>query len=197
MSFFGFLIETCWAYYRHAEIIIKSSMLLEFLIPLYGIGAILFILLFYKIKNSNSYIIFFISMIFGGLFEVVCSLFQEFFLGTSSWDYSSKFMPLFGGRICLKYCIFWGIIGLIWIKYLWPKLNAYLNKQDVNHLKYMALILIGIFTFDVAITIMACNRRVERFYEVEATSKIDLFLDNRFDDDYLREKFTNIKIVEK
>lgn len=197
MSVFGFLVESIWAYYRHREFILKTSMVFELFIPIYGIGALLLILCLNKLKDKNPILLFLSSAVLGGLFEVVCSLFQEFFLGTRSWNYSGKFMPFFEGRTCLKYCVFWGLIGVIWIKWLWPKLNCLIEKINLKVLKKLCIILLIALIFDSVVSILACNRRVDRYYEVEASNKVDELLDKYFDDDYLKKRYTNLKIIEK
>lgn len=197
MSLFGFLVENIWAYYRYREILLKSSMVFGFLIPIYGLAALVLIFCLNKLKNKNIFLLFITSSVLGGVFESLCSLFQEYFLGTRSWNYSGKFMPFFEGRTCLKYCIFWGIIGVLWIKYLWPLLDKLLSKIDYKKLKIISITLLVLFTFDLTISWAACNRRVERYHEVEARGLFDVFLDDCFSDDYLSKRYTKLKIISK
>ena len=51
--------------------------------------------------------------------EYICSLGQEIVFGSVAWDYSS--LPLnINGRVCLLYSIFWGVLGVGWVKLVMP-----------------------------------------------------------------------------
>lgn len=53
--------------------------------------------------------------------------FTELVFGTVFWDYSDIPFNL-GGRINLLYCFFWGIAAVIWLKILYPRLSALIEK---------------------------------------------------------------------
>lgn len=199
MSVFGAIMETMWAYYRHGELLSRTAYIYEYLIPIYGIGALLLTYVLTKINHKNKVIniilIFLASFVVGGLFEVICSYFQEIVLGTTSWNYSNKFMPFFGGRTSLKYCIYWGLIGLFWIKYLYPFIINFIDKFPYKYIKNIAIVLFIIFSYDTVISIIASNRRVERYSNIESTGKIDELLDIYFPEEYMIKKYPNMKIV--
>ena len=73
------------------------------------------------------YHIFWISGILGGVTEYFCSYFQERWFGTISWDYTNLFLNL-NGRTSIMYCVLWGILGIIFIKLIYPFLEMILNK---------------------------------------------------------------------
>ncbi len=197
MSVFGFILETFWAYYRHGKIMLKTALVFECFIPIYGLGAIILLIILNKVKSKNVLLLFSISAVTGALFESFCSLFQEIFLNTRSWNYSGKFMPFFGGRTCLKYTLFWGLIGVLWIKCLYPFLDKIYKKINNKHLKIVSIILLIIVTFDITLSWCASNRMVQRHHNIEANNKLNDLLDKYFDDEYLKNRLKNIKVVSK
>ena len=54
---------------------------------------------------------------------------MEHVLGFIPWNYSKKFMNV-NGRICLIYSIFWGILGIVWIKLIYPKIISMIEKTN-------------------------------------------------------------------
>lgn len=197
MSIFGTVIETVWGFYRHGTILIRTSMILECMIPLYGLGALILLFILKKVNTKNIFLIFLISFIVGGLFEVICAYFQEIVIGTYSWDYSSKFLPFFGGKTCFKYCVFWGIIGIVWIKYIFPFLHKIINKIKGRKIKKIALLLFVIFFVDASLSIIACQRWYERNYEENPSNVIEKKLDIIFTDDYMIDKYPKMKIIKE
>ena len=59
--------------------------------------------------------------------EYLCSFFQEMLFGSTSWDYSNIPFNL-NGRICLLYSVFWGILGILWIKEIYPRMAVWILK---------------------------------------------------------------------
>jgi len=75
---------------------------------IYGFGAVIMVLLLTPLSLKGKSWLFCGSAVVGGLFEVVCSLVQEAFFGSVSWQYSGQAFSLFGGRTSLIYMFFWG-----------------------------------------------------------------------------------------
>ena len=48
---------------------------------------------------------------------------MELVLGFTAKDYSNN-----NGRICLLFSIFWGILSVLWIKFLYPQIEKLLSK---------------------------------------------------------------------
>lgn len=55
----------------------------------------------------------------------------ETFLNVKAWDYSTEFCNL-KGRICLKFSIFWGLLGCFVIYGIHPAVTQYINSVSEN-----------------------------------------------------------------
>ena len=74
--------------------------------------------------------IFMASFVLGGVLEYLFSYFYERYIGIAPWDYSN--IPFnFNGRTSLIHCIFWGIVGILFMKVIYPYIsNLYkINKK--------------------------------------------------------------------
>ena len=115
-SIFGFLAEMIYALVYSRTLEIRKGLIYGPFIQIYGMGAIAYYILISKIKEPKE--AFCYGMIMGGALEYVCSFLQEIFFGTISWDYSKLFMNL-NGRTSLLYCVYWGIIAVIFLKLIY------------------------------------------------------------------------------
>jgi uncharacterized membrane protein len=103
------------------------------IIEIYGIGGCLIVLFFSKIKNSV--FLFLGAIISMTLFELISSYFCSYILHHTYWDYSNEFAN-FQGRICLRSSVTWGIISILTIKYLIPKLEwIYAEEERIRNYK--------------------------------------------------------------
>lgn len=120
-SFAGVIIEMMWAYARYGIIESRRGLVYGPFNLLYGAGAVFLTLTLYKYRNKGRIWSFLGGFIVGSVLEYACSWGQEMLLGSRSWDYSN--IPLnLNGRICFTYSVFWGILGIVWIKDLYPRM---------------------------------------------------------------------------
>ncbi len=100
--------------------------------PMYGYGFLIIYIIGKKI-NKNPWIVFLISFITCSIFEYFTSYILEVIFNTTWWDYTNFYMNL-NGRICIMVSLFWGLLGLLFIKVLFPlydKMCEKLNKKYV------------------------------------------------------------------
>lgn len=127
----GFLVETLWCYMRHGYIESRQSLVYGPLSVAYGMGAVVLTMALYKFRNSLWWKIFLVSFVVGTVTEYICSLGQELVFGSVAWDYSN--VPLnINGRVCLLYSVFWGILGIAWIKLIYPPMAKLIGKLPIK-----------------------------------------------------------------
>lgn len=98
-------------------------------LPVYGVGAVVFYLLFFKIKN-RPVSVFLLSTLVGSGLELLIGWSLDTFWGLRYWDYSDYPYQLWG-YICLYSALGFGIAGMLWIcllsrllKMLWFKFSG-------------------------------------------------------------------------
>lgn len=114
-SFVGVVIEVIWCFIRHGYIESRAGLVYGPFNLLYGFGAVVLTVTLYRFRNRGVWLSFLGGMIVGSGVEYLCSVIQEWLFGSRSWDYSNVPFNI-NGRICLLYSIFWGALGVLWIK---------------------------------------------------------------------------------
>ena len=187
-SIFGYIIEVLWSYYRFRIFINHSALVIGPFNIVYGITATIFSYILYRFRRDNIFKIFIISFIVGTIAEYLLSLSMELLLGFTAWNYKRYFLNI-NGRVCLKYSIFWGILGVIWIKLLFNKILIIINKIPKRIGKYLMYILIIFLIFDSFLTLSAVNRAKNKEQGIEAKNSYERFLDNHYNKDYLNNMY--------
>lgn len=192
----GYAIETLWCLIKNGYIESRSSLVLGHLSVAYGMGAVLLTLLLVRFQNAAWWKIFLISFISGTVTEYICSLGQEICFGSVAWDYSH--LPLnINGRVCLLYSVFWGVIGLGWVKLIMPLLHLLFEKVHIPFEKVLVGTFITFFVFDAALSAVAAVRMDQRQKGIPADNRIEVYLDNHFDDETMHKIYANSKSVKK
>jgi len=190
---FGFIIENIYSYITHETFQIRQGLLYGPFIPVYGIGAIMFYGIYVFTKKPLN--VFIASVVIGGFVEFMASLLQEKIFGTVSWDYSNTFFNI-AGRTNLMYSFYWGCIGLLFL-YIAP----YIDKADIwienKNFKILVYFLMFIMIADILITTVAAMRQTERMKGIEASSRLDVYLDEHYSDEVLDKVYNNKKWVIK
>ena len=191
-SVFGFFAEMIYTLVYTRTLQIRQGLIYGPFVQVYGIGAVAYYILISKVKEPKQ--AFFYGMAMGGILEYLCSFFQEILFGTISWDYSKFFLNL-NGRICLLYCVYWGIIAVAFLKIIYPwleKIDYLIYKKGV---RIFTVFFILFMTFDIAISCMAATRQQERRNNIPAKNSVDVFLDEHYPDKLLNKVYNNKKDI--
>lgn len=192
----GVLVETIFGLIVEHKITSRAGVLYGPFNPVYGFGAIFITLAIYKIKDKPVWVIFLASMLLGGIFEVVCSLFQEICYGTVSWEYSNTPFNI-AGRTNLMFSIFWGALGSAWIKLGYPIIAKTIDWTPKYIMKSVTWFLAAFMIFNMTISSVAATRHRGRREGVPAQSKIDSFLDRHYSNEVMDRVYQNAKAIKK
>lgn len=164
--------------------------------PVYGFGAVAMTLVLYLFRKKSETWIFLVGAIIGAIFETLCSVYQEYFLGTVSWDYSDSKFSLMGGRTDLVYAVFWGILAVIWIKFIYPFMSKWIEKIPNKVGIILTWILFVFMVFDCVISCMAVDRMVKRYNGTADDTAVGRFLDEHYPDEFLLQVYPNMIFTE-
>lgn len=190
-SFIGCIYESILCIIQKGSFESRQGLVYGPFTPVYGAGAVIFMLLLEKRKNIFS--MFLIGTLTGGIVEYLFSLFQQFFFGTVSWDYHNKF-NLFG-RTSLFHSIMWGMIGVLFIKLFLPFLLKFLRSFKESQLRVVTLIVMVFMSINIIISWGAASRQDERTHNIPAKGIFDQFFDARFPDERMDKIYANKKVV--
>lgn len=187
----GTLMETVWALFAEGHFEIRVGMVYGPLIPVYGGGAVLLTLVLYKLYKLNDTLIYIISAFVGAGFEYFCSWFQEIVFGTVSWDYSDTPFNL-NGRTNLMFALIWGLLGLIWVRYLYPWASKLIEKMPKKAGSIITICLLIFMVFNTIMSFAASWRWEARRNNIPAQSSFEKYLDKHFDDDKMKLLFPHM-----
>jgi len=190
-SFAGVIIEMMWAFARYGVIESRRGLVYGPFNLLYGAGAVFLTLALYQYRNRGRLWSFCGGFIVGSVLEYICSWGQEVLLGSRSWDYSN--IPLnINGRICFTYSVFWGILGIIWIKDLYPRMAKWILKIPNKAGKPLTIALTVFMVFNIIVTCFAVGRWSRRVTGEPAANAFWEFVDTRFPDQRMERIFANM-----
>lgn len=151
--------------------------------PIYGIGATIMFLFLDGFENKPI-LLFCITIIILTAWEYVVGVLLEKIFHTKYWDYSNhKFN--FQGRICLTNSICWGILGILFVKYIHPFIQEMIAKVDITLLSYIEAILLVIFLVDTITSIIHVKNIKTTLEKIENINK------------EIKEKLKEIKALKK
>lgn len=194
-SFVGVAIELLWCLFRNGYLESRAGLVYGPFNLLYGAGAVALTLALYRYRNHSSMISFAGGLIVGSALEYACSFGQEALLGSRSWDYSD--MPFnLNGRICLLYSIFWGFLGVLWIKNLYPRMAKLILKIPNRVGKAVSWALTVFMIVNITMTAASLARWTERLNGVAPKTAVGALLDERFPDERMERIFANMEFGE-
>lgn len=167
-SFLGWVMESVFRSVNERKII-NTGFLKGPFCPIYGIGAIIMFVFLDSLEN-NIIALFFIAIIVLTIWEYIVGVLLEKLFKTKYWDYSdNKFN--FQGRICLQNSIYWGVLGVIFVKYIHPFVQTIIYKIDGNLLKYVITIISLTIIVDMITTIVKVKNIRATLEKVEQLNK--------------------------
>lgn len=192
--FLGVIVEMVFCYVtNHGLIQSRSGLIYGPFNPVYGFGAVVLTVVLHPLAGRRDLLIFLGALILGSAFEWACSWVQETLFGTTSWDYSH--LPFnFGGRTSLQYGFFWGILGLLWVKDIYPRLSRAIERIP----KYLGIVLTWVLVvfmiLNMTVSGLAVARWARRDDGVTAKDELAVFLDDHYPDDFMREIYPNMNL---
>lgn len=189
----GDIIETFYVRFTAGIWMSRSSVLYGTFSIVWGAGAALLTLLLHGLAKKEDRYIFLGGFFLGGAYEYMCSVFTEVFFGTTFWDYSD--MPFnIGGRTNLLFCIFWGILSLVWIKLCYPPISRWIEKIPPMMGKILTWIFVALMVCDLLVSALAMIRYVERAQGIPAQNAVEEFVDYNYPDRFVEWTWPNMRI---
>lgn len=163
-SFLGWIYETALVSIREKQWS-NRGFLIGPICPIYGFGALVFILLG---SSLNLWQTFLACMVSSAVLEYGTAWALEKFFHAAWWDYSH--MPLnLNGYICLPASLFFGAAGTVVSHYLHPFLFPPVRALPDAAQNVAALLLIAVVSADATLTVSSLSDFVTRMKAFETT----------------------------
>ena len=206
-SVLGLILEEVW----HMVVVDpgvyqdRAGMLFGPFSPIYGFGAVLMTMALNRLYKKNPLIIFLVSALIGGAFEVFVGWFMQTSFGVVSWSYShirlfgmpDPIAVLTGGRTCTPFACMWGLGGLIWIKVLLPRLLKLINMIPWKRRYSATVILTAVMLIDGVMTLQSLDYWYQRVNGTVRNIPVAQFYDKHFDNEYMENRFQSMTMSPK
>lgn len=206
-SVLGLILEEVW----HMVVVDpgvyqdRAGMLFGPFSPIYGFGAVLMTMALNRFYKKNPLIIFLVSALIGGAFEVFVGWFMQTSFGVVSWSYSNirlfgmpdPIAVLTGGRTCTPFACMWGLGGLIWIKVLLPRLLKLINMIPWKRRYSATVILTAVMLIDGVMTLQSLDYWYQRVNGTVRNIPVAQFYDKHFDNEYMENRFQSMTMSPK
>lgn len=206
-SVLGLILEEVW----HMVVVDpgvyqdRAGMLFGPFSPIYGFGAVLMTMALNRFYKKNPLIIFLVSALIGGAFEVFVGWFMQTSFGVVSWSYShirlfgmpDPIAVLTGGRTCTPFACTWGLGGLIWIKVLLPRLLKLINMIPWKRRYSATVILTAVMLIDGVMTLQSLDYWYQRVNGTIRNIPVAQFYDKHFDNEYMENRFQSMTMSPK
>ena len=190
-SVFGLLIETIYHIVMFGIIEDRAGLLFGPFSPIYGFGGLLMTVALNRFYKKSFVLIFLASAVIGGAFEYLVSWFLQFSFGITAWDYTGTWLSI-DGRTNGMYMIFWGILGLAWVKLLLPGMLKLVNRIPWNWRYSVTSVFAVLMIINGAATLMAFDFWYSRSAGNIPERPIEQLFANSFSDDYMENRFQSM-----
>ena len=132
--------------------------------PIYGVSAIVMVNYLTHYKN-DIVTVFILALFICSFAEYITSYVMEKLFNTRWWDYSDEKFNL-EGRICLKNCVYFGLLGVLLVYIVNPMFVRILNNINDGNLTIIGSIALGYFIFDYVLSFWI-NSKLKDNYNIE------------------------------
>ena len=128
-----------------------------------------------------------------GPFEYCTSWFMEVAFGITAWDYTGRWLSI-DGRTSGQFMFFWGLIGVVWVKWLLPRLLALINRIPWKVRYSLTAVCTVLMVIDIAFTLMALDCWYGRMAGQPQDSPVAMWFSERYSDAYMANRFQTMHI---
>ena len=191
-AFLGDVVETLFCRVTAGVWMSRSSLVWGPFSVVWGLALVMAAVLLRGSEERSDRSIFLFGFVMGGVYEYICSAVGELLFGVIFWDYSGFKFNL-GGRVNLLYCFFWGIAAVVWIRYGYPLIAKLMANLKKHILPWMTVALTVFMAVNMGLSALALARYDARTSGIAPANRLDVFLDEHFDNARMERVYPNAK----
>jgi len=188
----GYVVEMIISLTQFGHFESRQGLLYGPFNQVYGFGAVLMVLFLHKASLNHIFWSFIASALIGGGFEALSSLLQQMAFGAVSWNYSAQPLSILGGRTSLILMFYWGILGIVFMKGIYPYLMRLVECIPTRPGHALTILFAIFFAFNIIISVAAVHRWSERIDGISPENTIDVFLDDHYPNHLMETVYPNM-----
>ncbi len=146
-SFAGWCLESVYCSIGEKRLV-NRGFLTGPLCPIYGVAAVVLIVLIYNPFKDKPLYVFLLGMLFCDIVEYITSFVMEKLFSARWWDYTYELLNI-KGRICLKHTLYWGVISVIFVNTIHPSVENLYSKINGSYINIILVAILFIFVIDL------------------------------------------------
>ncbi|MCD7819239.1 MAG: putative ABC transporter permease [Lachnospiraceae bacterium] len=191
-AFVGDLFETVFVWATTGVWMSRTSVIYGTFSIVWGFGAVIISVVTQRLTNRGDCFVFFSGAVLWGVYEYTCSVISEYVFGRTFWDYSDMMFNI-GGRTNLLFCLFGGVLSVLWIKSLYPLISGLIEKIPPAIGVIATWGLIVLMAADLLLSGAVLSRYVNRLEGVEAQNVLGEFIDTNYSDEFVESIWPNMQ----
>lgn len=156
-AFIGYLYETVLEVFIYRWGFSNRGVLFGPWLPVYGVGAVVFVLLWYRLIKDKPKkrkllmipVIFLLTMATTTLIELFTSYLLEWTMGSWPWQTYTDYPIHFEGRIALSPSIRFGLGGALFLYIIQPIFEKIVQKMGEKKVKVFAIVFLILVIIDM------------------------------------------------
>ena len=191
----GLILEETWMYFTAHLTESRVGLVWGPFSPLYGFGATLLTLITFAMRKRGvkPLAVFLVAVLVGGSLEEITGWGMEHLFHVSSWTY--EYLPDHITKyIAWRFLFFWGLLGLIWYKYVMPNLLYTIGAPSTKRGAVFVALLALYLGVDIFMTLAVFTRMEQRNQGIPATNDFDKYLDANYSDKWIENRFQNMVV---
>lgn len=191
----GLVLEEAWMFATAGLTQSRPGLVWGPFSPLYGFGATLLTLFCWGMRKARADdgVVFLVSAALGGCLEQVTGWGMETLFHMSSWTYA--YLPDHITQwVAWRFLFFWGIIGLVWARYVMPDLLYRIGAPTYRRQVGFVLLLAAYLALDIFMTLACFTRMTLRDEGVAAATPFQEWVDENYTDQFIAARFQNLVI---
>ena len=179
----GWILESVYKSIGERKIV-NSGFMYGPYCPIYGFGTLIMILALRKI-TQNIVLLFIVSFVVLSFWEYIVAILLEKIYHNTYWDYSKRKFNI-KGRVCLLNSMYWGILGVIFMKIIHPFVSKRTVLLPMETIILIDIIFGTIMIIDVIISSIKTTTISSKFEQIkELNEKIKDKLEDMKNDEEL------------
>lgn len=194
----GWIWESSYESVRNKKLT-NRGMLIGPYIPIYGFGGLFVYVIFSEMQDASIAKIFIYGMIAATLLEFITSFVLDKLFHVSFWSYEGYFGNI-QGRICFWASLFWGILSVVFTKFVNPYISEKIFGLDHDLRLIIVTVLTTTFIIDLVSTVTSAIKFKQRLADIkimeslkidEFKEKVEAIVGNRDDYKKILARFKN------
>lgn len=193
MSVAGLIVETLVSYPIDGVWKDRAGFVWGPLSPIYGLGCVLLTVLLNNLVDAPNRTIFITGAVGGASFEFAAGWFFEKAFGIVAWSYAGRPGNI-GNHTCVGMAIVWGLIGLVWMRVLLPRVVALLDRVPARFQGPLAVAGLAFLIADTVVTLTAFDCWYERDTGQVPDTPVERYFERNYGDAFMDERFQTMSL---